>query len=163
MKKSSDGTRHCCFHPQLYYGSKPANSAPRQGRDSRRDILPSSSTQTLHPVPRFGGLPFFARSLPGEGLPRGTDVGRASIPPARKAAPNSSLLYTAFAPCQGERGQNAGEIHHFLAGGSMVSAMRCFLRSTSTTHTVITSPTLTTSEGWRMKRLLMRLMCTSPS
>ncbi len=163
MKKSSDGTRHCCFHPQLYYGSKPANSAPRQGRDSRRDVFPTPSAQILHPVRRFGGLPFFARSLPGEGLPRGTDVGRASIPPARKAAPNSSLLYTAFAPCQGERGQNAGEIHHFLAGGSMVRAMRCFLRSTSTTHTVITSPTLTISEGWRMKRLLMRLMCTSPS
>ena len=53
--------------------------------------------------------------------------------------------------------------NHYALGGSMVSAMRCFLISTSTTHTLTISPTLSASLGCLMKRLEIRLMCTSPS
>ncbi len=46
---------------------------------------------------------------------------------------------------------------------TIVRAMRFFFSSTLTTQTFTTSPTFTTSEGWRMKRSAMREMCTRPS
>ena len=48
-------------------------------------------------------------------------------------------------------------------GFFMVSEMRFFASSTSLTQTVTTSPTESTSDGWRIKRSQICEICTSPS
>ena len=55
-----------------------------------------------------------------------------------------------------------GEFVGYL-GFFIVREMRCFLSSASSTHTVTTSPTDSTSEGWRIKRSQICEICTSPS
>ena len=51
----------------------------------------------------------------------------------------------------------------FILFFTMVSAIRFFFSSTLTTQTFTTSPTFTTSLGWRMNFSAMREICTSPS
>jgi len=65
-------------------------------RDSRQNVLLTAQRFALSPGKRFGSLPFRARSLSGEGLPRGTDVGCASIPLNPRRGLNSVYIVQRF-------------------------------------------------------------------
>ena len=53
--------------------------------------------------------------------------------------------------------------HRVDSGGSRVSPIRFFSTSTDSTQAFTTSPTLSTSDGCRMNRLVRREMWASPS
>ena len=89
-----------------------------------------------------------------------------TVPPVGNCTPplrNHIYIIPNHLPCQAVSGSEFSCCHQIGSPDFMVRAILFFLTSTLSTRTSTISPTLTTSEGWRIYLSDKRERCTSPS